>query len=103
MSEFPHSFWDEMNYTITQTDIANPETQYFDSNRLNPLVYLIKILPSSDSSSSQLKNKINHNFGTTGHRLKIQKAKLVRIKFPIELSNFTWQNVFCIKFFYQLS
>ena len=47
----------------------------------------IQIFPSSDLSSSQLRNKISYNFGTTGHRLKIQKAKLVRIKFPIELSN----------------
>ena len=36
-------------------------------------------------------------FGTTGHRLKIQKAKLVRIKFPIELSNFYLQKRFWIK------
>ena len=50
--------------------------------------------PSSDSSSSQLKYKINYNFGTTGHRLKIQKAKLVRIKFPIELSNLIDKNIF---------
>ena len=34
------------------------------------------------------KNEINHDFGTTRHRLKIQKAKMVKIKFPIELSNF---------------
>ena len=34
------------------------------------------------------KNKINYIFGTIGHRLKILKAKLLRIKFPIELSNF---------------
>ena len=45
-------------------------------------------MPSSDLSSSQLRNKINCNFWTTCHRLKCQKAKLVRIKFVIELSNF---------------
>ena len=52
------------------------------------LIPLIQILPSSDLSLSQLKNKIDNNFGTTGHRIKIQKAKLVRNKFPIELFNF---------------
>ena len=51
----------------------------------NPVTNIIQTLPSSDFSSSQLKNKINHNFGTTGYILKIQKAKLVSIKFPIEL------------------
>ena len=44
--------------------------------------------------------KINNNFGTTGHRRKIQKAKLVRIKFPIELSNFYLSKTFfCIEVF----
>ena len=46
------------------------------------------------------KNKINYIFGTSGQKLKIQKAKLVRIKFPIELSNFYLaKNVFWTKLF----
>ena len=52
----------------------------------------IQILPSSDSSSSQLKYKINHIFWTTGHRLKIQKTKFMRIKFPIKMSKFSFEN-----------
>ena len=44
--------------------------------------------------------KINNNFGTTGHRRKIQKAKLVRIKFSIELSKFYLSKTFfCIEIF----
>ena len=62
--------------------------------------YFTQILPSSDLSSSQLKNKINNNFWPTGHRVKIQKAKLVRIKFSIELCNFYFtKTFFCIELF----
>ena len=39
-------------------------------------------------------NKINNNFGTTEHRRKVQKAKLVRIKSPIELFNFYLMKTF---------
>ena len=34
--------------------------------------------------------EINYNFRTAGYKLDIKKAKLVRIKFPIELTNFYW-------------
>ena len=46
------------------------------------------------------KNKINYIFGTIGHRLEIQKAILVRIKFPIKLTNFYFvKKFFGIKLF----
>ena len=63
----------------------NPQTHFCDSTILNPFYSNIAQL------RPQLKpaqNKINNNFGITGHRIKTQNAKLVRIKFPIELSNF---------------
>ena len=59
------------------------------------LIHFILILHSSDLNLSQLRNKINYNFGTTGYRLKIQKAKFVTIEFPIELSN-----IYLTKFFF---
>ena len=71
-----------MNKSLTLTVIACLETQHYDFNHLNP--YIAKLRPEL----SPAKKKINYIFGTIGHRLKIQKAKLVRIKFPIELSNF---------------
>ena len=33
-------FLDKMNYSFTQTDMANPETQYCDSTHLNPFAEL---------------------------------------------------------------
>ena len=74
-----------MNYSLTQAVLTNPDTQYWDSTYVNLL------LPSSDSSLSQLK-KMHHIFGPTGHRIKILKAKWVKIKFSIELANFYLQN-----------
>ena len=65
------------------------------------LFFFIQILPSSDFSWSQLKNKSHYNFWCNWHRLKIQKAKLVRIKFHIELSNSYFTKRFFIKLFLQ--
>ena len=79
-----------MNYSLTQAVLTNPDTQYWDSTYVNLL------LPSSDSSLSQLK-KMHHIFGPTGHRIKILKAKWVKTKFPIEQSNFYLQNFFWIE------
>ena len=46
------------------------------------------------------KIKIHYNFETTKCKLKIQKAKFVRIKFPIELSNFyLTKTFFVLKYF----
>ena len=56
--------------------------------------FVLNYFHSSDSSSSQLQIKINHNFGNPEHRLKIQKAKLDRIKFAIELLNFYMAKTF---------
>ena len=68
-------------------------------NTYHLLVYIfnqnLKFKKNQKSNIAQLrpqlkpaKNKINYIFGTIGHRLKILKAKLLRIKFPIELFNF---------------
>ena len=35
-----HHFLEEMNYSLTQRDIANPETQYCDLTYLNPFAEL---------------------------------------------------------------
>ena len=80
-----------MNHNITQIDMDNPQTQFVFQPFLIPS---IKILPSSDLSPSQLKNKIIYNFWTTGLRLKIQKAKLVKMKFPISVQFSPDKNVF---------
>ena len=43
------------------------------------------------------------NYVTTGHRRKIQKVKLVEIKFPIELSNFyLTKTFFVLNYFYPI-
>ena len=42
---------------------------------------------------------MNYILGTIGHRLKIQKTQMVRIKFPIELSNFYLIKTFFVKLF----
>ena len=34
---FLYDFLDQMNYSLTQTDMANPETQYCDFTHLNPI------------------------------------------------------------------
>ena len=67
------------------------------------LAYLNMLLLNFVQLRLQLKYKINYNFGTRGHKLKIQKDKLVRIKFPIELSNFYLTKFFCNEFFSQLT
>ena len=49
---------------------------------------MLNYFHTSDSNPNQLKIKIYYNFETTECKLKIQKAKFVRIKFPTEPSNF---------------
>ena len=38
-----HHFLGKMNYSLTQTDMANPKTQYCDSTHLNPFADLKSI------------------------------------------------------------
>ena len=82
-----------MNHSIIQIDMDNPQTHFCHFTILNPFY----------SNTAQLKpahNKINNNFGTTGHRIKIQMGKLVRILFPIELFYlFLDKTIFCIELF----
>ena len=66
------------------------------------LAYLNMILLNIAQLRLQLKHKCNYNFGTTEHRLKIQKAQLVRIKFPIELCNFYLAKNIFIELFYPI-
>ena len=35
-----HDFLDQMKYNLTQRHMANPETQYCDSNHINPFAEL---------------------------------------------------------------
>ena len=45
-----HHFLDEMNYSLTQIDRANPETQYCDWTHFNPIVELQLKCPNPDQA-----------------------------------------------------
>lgn len=68
---------------------------------LNSLFYFSQTLPSSDLISSQPKNKINHNFWSTGHRLKFKRLNWLELNFLMNSPTFKWQKTFffCIVFF----
>ena len=65
-----------MNYIFTQIVLANPESQYCDSSHFPT--------QTSAQASSNIKSTIS--FELLDLDKKIQKTKLVRIKFPTELS-----------------
>ena len=53
------------------------------------LIPFVQLLPSSDISSSQLRNKINYNFWTTGHRLKkLKRLNWLESNFPLNCPTF---------------
>ena len=89
-----------MNYSFTQIDMANPETQYWDSSHLNPYAEVnLKYCPAQAlAKPAQKRNQLNS--GTNGHRLKNEKARLVRINFLLNCPTFTWQkSFFCTELF----
>ena len=53
ISAFLYNFFDEMNYKLTQADIANADTQHCDSDHLNPFAepHLKFSRPSLDEQS----------------------------------------------------
>ena len=77
-------FWDEMNHSITELDMENPQTQFCDSTILTPFYIIIAQLRPQPKPAQK---KINHNFWSRGHTLKIQKAKLV-LNFPFNYPTF---------------
>ena len=45
-----YHFLDQMNYSLTQRDMANPETQYCDFTHLNTFVELHLKFPNPDQA-----------------------------------------------------
>ena len=75
---------DQMSYNFTQTDMANPETQYFYSTHLNPYAEVHLKFPYPDSA--YLNPSRFYMFRTNEDILKLHKSKLVRMKFPIQVT-----------------
>ena len=75
-----YKFLDEMNYSFTQIDRANPETQHSDTTHLNPYAGIHLKFPNPDSPWLNTARSF-YIFWTVKHILKLQKSKLVRKNF----------------------
>ena len=74
-----------MNYSFTQIDMTKSETQYYAST--HPYVEVHLKFPNRDAAYLN-HARSSHILRTVEHILKLQKSKLVRIKYPIQLTNF---------------